>query len=194
MKPQPSGHAPSRWFAIKTRQDFRAEEILTPYVDEIFFPKEILRLPGHRPRQRAIIPRVLFLRTNPARILELEREAREHPEIIPSFWIYRYPTDNTIQTIPDESIRLLRLLTADDTTRCQIYRRRNFTANQRVRVTGGPFAGYEGVVQRVKKNRHVIIRIEGICAVMLPFIHPDLLEPLEPETKGATTGGGTEES
>ena len=48
-----------------------------------------------------------------------------------------------------------------------------------MRVIGGQFKGYEGHVQRVKKNKHVIVKIEGVCLVMLPFIHPDLLEPID---------------
>lgn len=171
---------PSRWFAIKTRQDFRAEELLKPLCDEVFFPKERVTVPGKRRRERAIIPRVLFVRTTADRLLALERRAREHPEELSPFWIYRYPTDRTVQVIPQSSIDLLRLLTAGDTTRCEIFTKKYFRENQRVRVTGGPFKGYEGFVQRVRKNRHVIVRIEGICLVMLPYIHPDLLEAAEP--------------
>ncbi len=169
----------SEWFAIKTRQEFKAAEFLSPLCEEIFLPKETVDIPGKPKRDRAIIPRVLFLKTTRENILLLEREGRAHPEISVPFWIYRYPTDNAIQVIPQASIDLLRLLTADDTTRCEIFSKKDFKENQHVRITGGPFKGYEGFVQRVKKNRHVIVRIEGICLVMLPFIHPDLLSPLD---------------
>ncbi len=168
----------SEWFAIKTRQDFRAEEELTPLCEEVLFPKDDLKVPGKRNRVKAIIPRVLFIRTTREQALELEMKGREHPELSVPFWIYRYPKDNRIQVIPQSSINLLRLLTADDTTRCEIFNKKDFKENQRVKVTGGPFQGYEGSVVRVKKNKHVIVKIEGICMVMLPFIHPDLLAPV----------------
>ena len=45
-------------------------------------------------------------------------------------------------------------------------------------MIGGPYKGYEGYVQRVRKNKHVIVKIEGVCMVILPFIHPDLLQPV----------------
>ena len=169
----------SQWFAIKTGHDFRAAEQLATLCDEVLFPKEEVSLPGQRRRVRAIIPRVLFIRTTRDNALARERAGREHPEKSVPFWIYRYPKENRIQGISHDSIRLLRLWTADDTGRCEIFTKTDFKENQRVRVTGGPFKGYEGFVQRGKKNRHVIVRIEGICLVMLPFIHPDLLQPID---------------
>ncbi len=168
----------TEWFAIKTRQDFKAEKYLANLCDEVFFPKETVRLPGRKPRERAIIPHVLFIRTDRETALALESRGRTSSGGALPFWIYRYPTDNAIQVIPPSSIELLRLLTADDTTRCEIYNKKDFRKNEYVRITGGFFAGRTGYVQRIKKNKHVVVRIEGICLVVLPFIHPDLLEPV----------------
>lgn len=165
----------SEWFAIKTRQDFRAETEFKPILDDVLFPKETVRVPGRKNRQRAIIPHVLFIKTTRDKALELEKKGREHPELSIPFWIYRYPKDNQIQPISESSIHLLRLLTAEDKTRCEIFNKSDFKENQRVRITGGDFEGYTGHVVRVKKNKHVIVRIEGICLVMLPFIHPDFI-------------------
>lgn len=168
----------TEWFAIKTRHDFRAESEFSPVCEEVLFPKEIIKTPGRKDRLRAVIPHVLFIKTTKSVILDLEKKGREHPELSVPFWIYRYPKDNRIQVIPENSIHLLRLLTADDTTRCEIFNKEDFRENQYVRVTGGPFQGYRGYVVRVKKNRHVVVKIEGICLVMLPFIHPDFLQPV----------------
>ncbi len=164
------------WFAIKTRQDFRAESELAQSCEEVFFPKEIVKVQGKKDRVRAFIPHVLFIKTTRENALQLEKEGREHPEGSIPFWIYRYPHDNQIQTIHPSSIHLLRLLTSDDTTKCQIFNKKDFKENQLVRITSGRFKGFEGHVVRVKKNKHVVVKIEGICMVMLPFIHPDFLE------------------
>ena len=168
----------NRWYAIKTKQDFRAETTLKPKCDEVFFPKDFVRSPAGVKRLRAIIPHVLFIKTSPENALALEAAGRTHPELSIPFWIYRYPQSREIQIISEEQINLLKLLTATDTTRCEIFCKQDFSEGQRVRIIGGPFKGYEGFVQRVKKNRHVIVKIEGICLVMLPFIHPDLLQPI----------------
>ena len=167
---------PTQWYAIRTRQDFRAEKALASLCEQVFFPKETVTLTNHKKREKAIIPHVLFIKTTREHALALEAEGRQHPGASIPFWIYRYPASNEIQVIPQKAIALLRLLTADDTTRCEIFSKKDFKENQRVRITGGVYQGYEGFVQRVKKNKHVVVRIEGICMVMLPYIHPDMLE------------------
>lgn len=169
----------SEWFAIKTGQDFRAETEFKLTLDDVLFPKETVRVHGKKNRQKAIIPHVLFIKTTRSKALELEKQGREHPEQSIPFWIYRYPKDNQIQPISEASIHLLRLLTTDNNAKCQIFNKSDFKENQRVCITGGDFEGYTGHVVRVKKNKHVIVKIEGICLVMLPFIHPDFLEPLK---------------
>ncbi|MDE6300244.1 MAG: hypothetical protein K2M19_00825 [Muribaculaceae bacterium] len=172
----------SQWFAIKTPQDFKAEGVLKDKCDEIFFPKETVIGPGKRPRQKAVIPHVLFIKTTHDNALALEDLGRKHPEQNIPFWIYRYPADKRIQIIPQSSIELLRLLTADDSTQCRIYTGHEFKEKELVRVTDGIYKGYQGYVQRVKKNKHVIVKIEGVCMVILPYIHPDLLQPITAET------------
>ena len=169
----------SEWFAIKTRHDFRAATELASVLDDVLFPKETVRVPGKKAREKAVIPHVLFIKTTRTKALALEKQGREHPESSIPFWIYRYPKDNMIQPISESSIHLLRLLTADESTKCEIYNKEEFKENQQVRITGGDFAGYTGHVVRVKKNKHVVVKIEGICMVMLPFIHPDFLQKME---------------
>lgn len=167
----------SEWFAIKTRQDFRAEVVLSKLCDEVFFPKKVVYA-GNKQQKMAVIPHVLFIRTTREIALALEKESWHHPELLIPFWIYRYPTDDKIQVISQRSIDLLRLLTADGATKCKIYDGSDFQPKEFVRVTGGIYKGYVGYVQRVKKNKHVIVRIEGVCLVILPYIPPDLLEKI----------------
>lgn len=175
----------TQWFALKTRREAIVADALRQSVAEIYFPTEVVHRPNLPPRERAIIPRVLFVRATPRRLLELEEKSRLNGAT--PFWIYRYPNSRQIQPVSQRSIDLLRLLTATDTTRCEIFNKQDFREGQRVIVTGGPFQGYQGSVQRVRKNRHVIVRIEGICLVMLPFIHPDLLSPLPPASPQSDT-------
>lgn len=51
----------------------------------------------------------------------------------------------------------------------------------RVRITGGPFCGQEGVLVKVKgaRDRRVVVAVEGVVAIAMATIHPDLLEPME---------------
>ena len=169
----------SQWFAIRTMQDLRAEKILGLLCDEVFFPKKIVSVNGKKTRELAIIPHVLFIKTSRENALALEMSGRKYPETSIPFWIYRYPDDDEIQVISQSAINLLRLLTADDPTQCEIFNKSDFgKSEQRVRIIGGIYKGYEGYVKRVKKNKHVIVKIEGVSLVMLPYIHPDLLEKI----------------
>ena len=78
----------SNWFAIKTRRDFHAEESLRPVCDEVFFPTHIVREPSGVKRVKAIIPRVLFIKTSARNALALETAGRTDPAAPVRFWIY----------------------------------------------------------------------------------------------------------
>jgi hypothetical protein len=39
-----------------------------------------------------------------------------------------------------------------------------------VRITGGVFQGVEGVIKRIKNNKQVVVRIQGVAAVAIAYI------------------------
>lgn len=41
---------------------------------------------------------------------------------------------------------------------------------QRVKVIDGPFAGVEGVIKRINKNKRVVVQLEGVIAVAIVFV------------------------
>ena len=51
----------------------------------------------------------------------------------------------------------------------------------RVRIIGGDFAGYEGIFKKVKgaRDRRVVICIQGIIAMAMATISPDLIEVIK---------------
>ncbi len=54
----------------------------------------------------------------------------------------------------------------------------NLSKGTRVRITGGDFAGQEGIYVKVRgaRDRRVVIAIQGVIAVALATVHPDLIE------------------
>lgn len=54
----------------------------------------------------------------------------------------------------------------------------NLSKGTKVRITGGDFAGQEGVFLKVKgaRDRRVVIAIQGVIVVAMATIHPDLIE------------------
>ena len=57
----------------------------------------------------------------------------------------------------------------------------NLSKGTRVRITGGDFEGQEGLFLKVKgaRDRRVVIEIQGVIAVALATIHPDLIEVIK---------------
>ena len=85
------------------------------------------------------------------------------------------------EAIPDCQMEAFRLITshgpegleffsADDISR--------FATGCKVRVTDGPFKGAVGYVKRIKRNRRLLVAIEGIVAVVSAYIDPRLLEAM----------------
>jgi Transcription termination factor nusG. len=60
----------------------------------------------------------------------------------------------------------------------------NLTKGTKVRITGGELEGQEGIFVKVKgaRDRRVVIAIQGVIAVAMATIHPDLIEVI-PEKK-----------
>lgn len=57
----------------------------------------------------------------------------------------------------------------------------NLSKGARVRITGGDFEGQEGVFLKVKgaRDRRVVIEIQGVIAVAMATIHPELIEVIK---------------
>lgn len=57
----------------------------------------------------------------------------------------------------------------------------NLKKGTRVRVTGGEFEGQEGIYQKVKgaRDRRVVVEIQGVIAVAMATVHPDLIEVVD---------------
>lgn len=50
---------------------------------------------------------------------------------------------------------------------------------RRVMVADGPFAGVEGVIMRIRRNKHVVVQLQGLAAVAITFVPPAFLKLLD---------------
>lgn len=113
----------NNWYAIRTHKDFDALRVLSEYCDDVFLPTEEVKIPSTgRTRTRAVIPHVLFIKTTPSEALSLEKRGRDINDRMIQFWIYRYQKEGEIQKITEEEIRLIKLLTSNDTAKCEVFR------------------------------------------------------------------------
>ena len=50
---------------------------------------------------------------------------------------------------------------------------------KKVRVTEGPLRGAEGYIKRIRRDRRLLVCIEGVVAVATAFIEPQFLEEVQ---------------
>lgn len=85
------------------------------------------------------------------------------------------------EAIPDCQMEAFRLITSHGSEGLEFFSADDisrFATGCKVRVTDGPFKGAVGYVKRIKRNRRLLVAIEGIVAVISAYIDPRLLEAI----------------
>ena len=159
----------SIWFAMRVtyRRELLAQKLLDEQGIENYIPKKYVRDPKH-PRKKILAPvihNLLFVHTTPSEMRRLKSE-----DSIP-FMQYMMDMRSGSKIIVPDDETLLYFKPGE----------LNLTRGTRVRVTGGPMEGREGVFLKVKgaRDRRLVIEIEGIIAVAKALVHPDLVQVLE---------------
>lgn len=86
--------------------------------------------------------------------------------------------------IPDRQMTAFRLVTESGASGLEFFADDDFTRFQeggKVRVKEGPFKGAEGYIKRIRKDRRLLVSIDGVVAVATSFIPPENLEPVTEE-------------
>lgn len=129
----------------------------------------------------AAIHNLIFVRSTQNTLTELKNTRRQ---LEPLRYIMRRRMDEDrteIIVVPDRQMEhFLRVASVetDDVMflDCNEYICR---VGKRVRIMEGPFAGVEGVIKRIKNNKHVVVQVEGLAAVAITFVPPSLLQPID---------------
>lgn len=142
------------------------------------------------PEGQPMISSLLFVRCAEARLTELHREAQDgsdakfaiytRKEQRPSTLDGKISEMNVPAPIPEDEMRAFILVTCagPDTYEVLGPDAAKYHTGQKVRVTEGPFAGSEGYIKRIKKDRRLVITVTGIVAVATVHINPAYLEPI----------------
>jgi transcription antitermination factor NusG len=149
----------TRWYAVKVRA--RCEEaiasvlrdkqyeVLTPTFTE-------LREYSDRVRKvrSALFPGYLFVAMNPEKMLHLVSTDGVQ-------YVVRNGTG--IQPVYDEEIRIVKALCQMDGQQSQTRRPCAYLRiGQRVRIEGGPLAGLEGILVRVRDVERIVVTVESL--------------------------------
>lgn len=168
-----------QWFAI--RVTYSREMALKSYLDqcgiESFIPMQYKEIVKGERRVRKLVPvihNLVFVRLDREKMDEVKRnislkipirymmnrEKRE-PLVVPDRQMYSFIA---VAGAYDQQVVYLDSQTL------------SLREGDRVRITGGVFAGVEGVFVRIKGDRRVVVSIEGVMAVATAFVHPSLIE------------------
>lgn len=170
------------WYAL--RVTYSRELALKAYLDtegiESFIPMRYEYIIKNERRVRKLVPAVhnlVFVRCSRSRIEAIKESQSTSLPV-------RYIMDRERHcplVIPDLQMRNF-IAVSENYEQSLLYlepSELNIRKGTRVRITGGIFAGVEGLFVRVRNDRRVVVSIEGVMAVATTFVHPSFVEPIQ---------------
>ncbi len=180
----PTENPPINWYAL--RVTYCREMIVKRRLDacgiESFVPMRYKETVCGQRRRRTLVAAVhnlLFVHTTAEQLRTIASDPR-----LPVRTITDRTTGSTL-IVPDKQMRDF-IAVAGNPDEQHIYLDPDSTElrrGDRVRITGGLLAGVEGEFMRIRGDRRVVVSIAGVMAVATAFIHPSLIEALEPQRK-----------
>lgn len=133
--------------------------------------------------RKPLVTSLIFVKADKEQIKAVDARLRQDAEFgkILGF-VYKTPDWKEFAAIPPSQMESFMLVTGsgengltffadDDITR--------FAGGDRVRVKEGPLKGAEGYIKRIRKDRRLLVCIEGVIAVATSYIPPQMLEKVE---------------
>ncbi len=110
-----------------------------------------------------VVSSLLFVRAPKGRLKEIEDCIKDKG------FVYKTADRKTDAVIPDKQMADFIRVSSSGDERVVFLEDTDYLRSvcQRVRVAEGKFAGVEGFVKRIKNNRCVVVRLEGIAAVAI---------------------------
>ncbi len=128
-----------------------------------------------------MVSSLLFVRAGEKEITALDESFKEATGGTKGFIYKKRDSEGRFvcEAIPDCQMEAFRLITSQGSEGLEFFSADDisrFATGCKVRVTDGPFKGAVGYVKRIKRNRRLLVAIEGIVAVVSAYIDPRLLE------------------
>ncbi len=178
------------WYPMRVTysRELQAKAFLDSVGVECFIPMHYEQVEGRHPRHQELRPAIrnlIFVHASQLQITEMKMTRRE---MAPLRYMMRPVHDDKGQTVRHEIIvvpdlqmdNFMRVASIVD-DRVFYIENLDFAGKpgQRVKVVAGDFAGVEGIIKRVKKNKRVVVQIEHVAAVAIAFLPSAYLEPIE---------------
>lgn len=136
-------------------------------------------------QQMMLVPAIhnlIFIRTTQDELTTMKATQRE---LEPLRYMMRPVEGSTTQKeiirVPDRQMENFMRVAAAADERVMFLEYGNYLdkVGHRVRVTQGYFAGVEGVIKRIKNNRRVVVKIDGVAAVAIANVPSEYLEVID---------------
>ena len=120
-----------------------------------------------------VVNSLLFFRTPAERVAEMEAL------IAGRGFVYKMADRERPAVIPDKQMAMFRMVCSSGAEGLEFFSDEDLTRykqGDKVRVLEGPLKGAEGYIKRIRKDRRLLVSIEGFIAVATSFIPPQFLE------------------
>lgn len=177
------------WYALRAFrgrvQKVRQVAEEAGYKTYIAMRREVVEEKGHRKsRDVQLIPQLLFVCCPEAWLTSYKYSDEHYKE----FMIYSHKVVNSIgismiepAPIPEKEMEIFMLVTSTNNGEDLEYfgeTMPDFKKGERVRVTDGIYKGAEGVVKRIKRDRKLLVSVEGVAVVAISNIPISFLEKM----------------
>ena len=129
-------------------------------------------------QRNPLVSSLLFFRADEGGLRAVESAMKDANDNAKGF-IYKTADWKQYAIIPDRQMATFRLVTAKGSEGLEFFSSDSLTRfkeGRKVRVKEGPFKGAEGYIKRIRRDRRLLVSIEGIIAVATAYIPPELLE------------------
>lgn len=181
------------WYALKVFHNkvFEIEKVLQREGLEVYFPtrREPVTGSGLRRvddstryvkdsdrkvwRRVPVVNSLLFVRAD-------AEEIKKVRVIVYGYALVYYNAERTgPAVIPDKEMAIFRLVADSGAEGLEFFSSEdivNYRQGDKVRVTAGPLKGAEGYIKRIRRDRRLLVAIEGFVAVTTSYIPPEMLE------------------
>ena len=166
-----------KWFPMRVtyHREMKIKEQLDLLGIENFVPMHYELVETKQGSKRKLVPAVhnlIFIHSTQEAITHLKMTRKECEPLRYMMKPISGSSQKEIMTVPDREMEnFMRVASVhDDSVMFLDYKDFIGKEGRRVRINEGTFAGVEGIIKRIKKNKHVVVQVEGIAAVAVTFV------------------------
>ena len=175
------------WYPMRVTygREVKVKEALDKLGIDNFLPMHYeLVDPGDGNKRRMLVPAIhnlIFIYDSREDITLLKTTRREFQPLRYITKHFAESVADNILTVPETQMRnFMRVASVQDDSVIFLDNSDYLSkVGRRVLITEGYFAGVEGVVKRIKKNKHVVVQLEGLAAVAVTYVPASCLRTLD---------------